>query len=71
VGPPFPKRRSQRDTPYRFWTSQRGVLHLEHDFVGEEGGPLKGGGSIIVRTANEFVLAVGEFDEFGVTKLPN
>jgi hypothetical protein len=43
----------------------------EHNFMGEERDPFKCSGPIIVRTANEFVLAVGEFDEFGVTKLPN
>ena len=43
----------------------------KHDFMGEERDPFKCSSPITVRTANEFVLAVGELDEFGVTKLPN
>ena len=41
----------------------------EHDFVGEERGPLKGSGAVGIGAADEFVLAVGEFYEFGTTKL--
>ena len=43
----------------------------EHNFMGEQRGPFKGGGSITVRTANQFVLAVGMFYEFGITELPD
>ncbi|MEI8288289.1 MAG: hypothetical protein WCH99_02355 [Verrucomicrobiota bacterium] len=41
----------------------------EHDFMGEERGPFEGGGAIGVGAADELVLTVGEFNEFGPAKL--
>ena len=41
----------------------------EHDFMGEERRPVKGGGAVSVRAADEFVLAVGKFDEFSLAEL--
>ena len=41
----------------------------EHDFVGEERGPLEGGGAVGIGAADEFMLAIGEFYEFGPSKL--
>ena len=32
---------------------------------------VKSSGSVTVRTANQFMLAIGKFYEFGGTKLPN
>ena len=43
----------------------------EHNFVSEEGNPLKGGDTVGVRAADEFVLAVGEFYELCLAKLAN
>jgi len=43
----------------------------EHDFMCEERNPFKSGGSVTVRTTNQFVLAVGEFDEFCLAELPD
>jgi hypothetical protein len=44
---------------------------LEHNFMGEQRSPFKGSDLVRVSAANQFVLAVGEFDEFCVTKLPD
>ena len=41
----------------------------EDDFVGEQRGPFKGGGAVGIGAADEFVLAVGKFNEFGPSKL--
>ena len=41
----------------------------EDDFVGEQRGPFKGGSAVGVGTADEFMLAVGELNEFGPSKL--
>ena len=41
----------------------------EHDFVGEQGGPLKGGGTVGIGAAKEFVLAVGLADQCGIAEL--
>ena len=38
----------------------------EDDIVGEDRGPFEGIGAISVGAADEFVLAVGEFNEFGL-----
>ena len=43
----------------------------EHNFMGEERGPFEGGGAISVGAAQKFVLAIGEFDEFCLTKSLN
>ena len=43
----------------------------EHDFVGEQGGPLKGGGTVGIGAAKRFVLAVGLADQSGVAELAN
>ena len=45
------------------------MIMREHDFVGEERHPFEGVGTVGVRAADEFMLAVGESDEFGLTKL--
>lgn len=63
------KQRSRRGASCRFMTSRRVVLRLEHDVVGEEGDPLKGGKIIGVGAADEFVLTVRQPDEFALTKL--
>ena len=65
--PPFPKRRSQRDTSYR-WIGFA-VEVGEHDFVGEERGPFKGGGAVGIGAAQKLVLSIREFYEFSPTKL--
>ena len=67
--PPFPKRRSQIDTPYRWFGFP--VEVGEHDFVGEERGPFEGGGAISVGAAQKLVLSIREFYEFGPTELLN
>ena len=69
--PSFPKRRSQRDTPYHFWTPHYGfaVEVGEHDFMGEERHPLKGGGAISIRAAEELVFPVGQFHQSGLAEL--
>ncbi len=41
----------------------------EHDFVGEERGPFKGGGAVGVGSAQKLVLAVGEFYQLGLAEL--
>jgi hypothetical protein len=41
----------------------------EDDFMGEERGPFKSGRPVSISSANQFVLAIGEFDEFGLTEL--
>ena len=41
----------------------------EHDFVGEERGPFKGGGAVGVGAADKFVLSIREFYELGPTEL--
>ena len=41
----------------------------EHDFVGEQGGPFKGGGSVGIGAADQFILSVGELDKFGLSEL--
>ena len=41
----------------------------EHDFMREERCPFKGAGAVGVRAADKLVLAVGKFDEFGLTEL--
>jgi len=43
----------------------------EHDFMREERRPFKGVGAVGVGAADKLVLAVGEANEFGVTKLPD
>jgi len=43
----------------------------ENDFMGEQGGPFKGGGSVNISAADQFVLTVGQFDEFCLPKLPD
>ena len=43
----------------------------EDGFMGKQRGPFKSSGSVTVRTANQFMLAIGKFYEFGGTKLPN
>ena len=45
------------------------MIMREHDFVGKERHPFEGIGTVSVRAADEFMLAVGKFDEFGLTKL--
>ena len=41
----------------------------KNNFMGEQRSPLKCSGSILVSSANQFVLAVGKLDEFCLTKL--
>ena len=41
----------------------------EDDFMGEERGPFKSGRPVSISSANQFVLAVGEFYELGLTEL--
>ena len=43
----------------------------EHNFMGEERDPFKSISPVSVSSANQFVLAIGEFHEFGLTKLTN
>ena len=43
----------------------------EHDFMGEERGPFKSGGAVGVGAADEFVLAIGQPDKFGLSELAN
>ena len=43
----------------------------EHDFMGEERRPFKCSRPISVGAANQFMLAVGVANEFGVAKLPD
>ncbi len=43
----------------------------ENDLMGEQGGPFKGGNSVSISAADQFVLAVGQFDEFRLTELPD
>jgi hypothetical protein len=40
----------------------------EHDFMCEQRNPFKGGGAVCIGAANEFMLAVGHFDEAGLTE---
>jgi len=37
--------------------------------MGEQRGPFQGSGPVEISPANQFVLAVGKFDEFGLTEL--
>ena len=41
----------------------------EHDLVGEQRGPFKGGGSVGIGAADQFILSVRELDKFGLTEL--
>jgi hypothetical protein len=43
----------------------------EHDFMREERRPLKGVGTVGIGAANQFMLAVGVANEFGVAELPD
>jgi len=43
----------------------------EDDFMGEKRRPFKSGGPVLVSSANQFMLTVGKFDEFCLTKLAN
>jgi len=45
------------------------MIMREHDFVGEERHPFEGVSAVGIGAADEFMLAVGESDEFGLTKL--
>ena len=45
------------------------MIMREHDFVGEERHPFEGIGTVSVRAADQFMLAVWEPDEFGLTEL--
>ncbi len=69
VGGPPDGRRAGGDAA---WPAAGQVLTKEvreHDFVGEEGGPLKGGGAVGIGAAEEFVLAIGLANQLGVAKL--
>ena len=37
--------------------------------MGEQRCPFKSGRPVSISSANQFVLAIGEFDEFGLTEL--
>ena len=41
----------------------------EHNFMGKQRRPFKSCGSVLVSSANQFVLSIGKFDEFGLTEL--
>lgn len=41
----------------------------EHNFVGEQRSPLKSVSSVCIGSANQFVLAIAEFNEFSATEL--
>jgi hypothetical protein len=41
----------------------------EYDFMGEQRSPFKGGGPVLVGSANQFMLAVGKFNELSLTEL--
>jgi hypothetical protein len=43
----------------------------EYDFMGDQGGPFKGCNSVGLSAADQFVLAVGQFDEFRLPELPD
>ena len=45
------------------------MIMREHDFVGEERHPFEGVSAVGIGAAYEFMLAVGKFDEFSLTKL--
>jgi hypothetical protein len=47
------------------------VKVCEHDFMGEQRSPFKRIDPVSVSSANQFVLAVGKFDELGLTELPD
>ena len=56
------------------WRGRQGGLAFaeemrEHDFMGEERRPFKGGGAVSIGAAEEFVLAVGLANQFGVAEL--
>lgn len=53
-------------------TATRMILAVEmgeHDFMGEERRPFKGGGAVGITAADQLVLAVGLANQFGVAKL--
>jgi hypothetical protein len=41
----------------------------EDDFMGEQRGPFKSSGSVCIWTTDQFMLAIGKFDELGLTEL--
>ena len=41
----------------------------EHNFMGEQRSPIKGSGSVCLGSANQFMLAIAEFNEFSVAEL--
>jgi len=45
------------------------MIMREHDFMREERHPFEGVGTVGIGAADQFMLAVGKFDEFGLTKL--
>jgi len=47
------------------------MIMREYNFVGEERHPFKGVGTVGIGAADQFVLAVGEPHEFGLTELAN
>jgi len=43
----------------------------EHNFMGEQRCPFKSSRPVSISSAQQFVLAVGEFYELGLTELPD
>ena len=41
----------------------------EHNFMGEQRSPIKRGCSVCIGSANQFMLVVGESNEFSATEL--
>jgi hypothetical protein len=42
-----------------------------HDFTGDQRSPFKGCRSVSISAADQFVLTVGQFDEFRLSELPD
>ena len=61
------KSRKTEDFKARFFPTKM----REHDFMGKQRRPFKGCGSVMVSSANQFVLTIGKFDELGLTELPD
>ena len=66
-GPPFPRGREVGYAPHQ---RHRFAVEVgEDDFVGKQRGPFKCSGAVGVRAADEFVLTVGQFHQFGLAEL--
>jgi len=47
------------------------MIMREDNFRGEQRSPLEGCGPVLVSSANQFMLTIRKFYEFGLTELPD